>query len=596
MFNGTDNGKVPRCPQSLGVIYQCAKFHPETPWTPGDLSLYALPFPSLPVTFLSIFEIGRAPSADISSPIVFVPRRRLRAYWPMDGHSPICRGAFEFGDQNNSFYSGGPFHSKRSDIIAIYYKNLLLLLINRRTRKVLSPDDSEKHSTNCAFLFLLAFTNINRIISNFVSFAQVAFYYMSSIGNLSSSLLSSVGNNIHLNASTSLIPDILMTDSLNHSNMSTNSTFMPFSNSLNTSMRSIVPSPVESHQHPLNPYSVVNIFICAPMLLLQLLTLPIFLVYPNYRCNVCFRILFTNGVTDCLQLAPLLTFAILNLITDNIPIWFQRFGSSIVINAWNLLVMQHFLLALNRLIVILRARYLGSRFIPDQETEAKCFNVAHAFIWAVYLVIVGLHQTNLMGSLFHSGTSQFVFDIEKPLTQTVRMVFWYVTIVIPIICLVIYIVIIAFAKLSRTSMHRGDDITATKTTAPLLNDYERRLLIQAIILYVVMGLLIIAWNSFDSCRNDICVGKILRLIPVSLPRAYHTFFIEGLWMVYCGLNPILFLTMNREFRNRFLQLYGIKKSTIFPSTGHTNISRSTASNDTKPATEMGTNILHGKKK
>ncbi|KAL3074171.1 hypothetical protein niasHS_015001 [Heterodera schachtii] len=345
------------------------------------------------------------------------------------------------------------------------------------------------------------------------------------------------------------------------------------------------PSPAASSPSlataPLNAYSVVNICICAPMLLLQLLTLPIFLIFPNYRRNVCFRILFTNGVTDCLQLAPLLIFAVLNLITDQIPIWFQMFGSSIVLNAWNLLVMQHFLLAINRLIVILRARYLGSKFIPDEDTEAMCFNIAHVFCWTVYFVIVGLHQTNLMGGLFHSGTSQFVFDIAKPWTQTMREVFKYLTIAMPIICLVIYMVIIAFAKLSRAGTRRGDDFTKAKTTAPLLNDYEQRLLIQAIILYVVMALLIIAWNSFESCPNDICIGKILGLIPISLSRSNHTFFIEGLWMVYCGLSPILFLTMNKEFRNRFLKLYGFKRAIVFPSTGHTNISKSNESNDTK---------------
>lgn len=59
--------------------------------------------------------------------------------------------------------------------------------------------------------------------------------------------------------------------------------------------------------------------------------------------------------------------------------------------------------------------------------------------------MLGLQQTDLMGNLFHSGTSQFYYDISKPYTQLFRDVFWYVTIVMPLICLAIYIAIIITA-------------------------------------------------------------------------------------------------------------------------------------------------------
>uniref|UniRef100_A0A914HLA7 G-protein coupled receptors family 1 profile domain-containing protein n=1 Tax=Globodera rostochiensis TaxID=31243 RepID=A0A914HLA7_GLORO len=307
----------------------------------------------------------------------------------------------------------------------------------------------------------------------------------------------------------------------------------------------------------LNPFSLMNILISTPLLVLQLMTLPIFLIHSNYRNNVCFRILFTNGVTDCLQLAPMLMFAVLNLITDQIPIWMQMICGSIVINAWNLLVVQHLLLAINRLIVILRARFLGSPFMLDVETEAKLFNIAHAFCWTLFVVIIALHQTSYMGALFFPGTSQFVFDNSKPYTQAVREVLWYATVVMPIICLIIYTVIIAMAIVSRIST-RICDIIATNGKRPsLTNVHERRLLVQAIILYVGMVLLSIAWNSFSSCAGKICYGKVLQIIPISLTRTNHVYLIQGPALVYCGLNPILYLIMNREFRNRFQKLYGL---------------------------------------
>lgn len=59
--------------------------------------------------------------------------------------------------------------------------------------------------------------------------------------------------------------------------------------------------------------------------------------------------------------------------------------------------------------------------------------------------MVCLQQTSLMGNLFYSGTSQFYFDISKLYKQLSRDVFWHATIVMPIICLFIYLSIIIIA-------------------------------------------------------------------------------------------------------------------------------------------------------
>lgn len=63
----------------------------------------------------------------------------------------------------------------------------------------------------------------------------------------------------------------------------------------------------------------------------------------------------------------------------------MKIGGAIVRNAWrNILVMQHLLLAIKRFIMILRARFLGSKFIPDQDIEAFCFNVILSHFYFSY--------------------------------------------------------------------------------------------------------------------------------------------------------------------------------------------------------------------
>jgi hypothetical protein len=57
--------------------------------------------------------------------------------------------------------------------------------------------------------------------------------------------------------------------------------------------------------------------------------LKIFLVNPRYRRNTCFRILFINGVTDCLQLTVLAVYAVINLASEEVSHAIQKVTQTI---------------------------------------------------------------------------------------------------------------------------------------------------------------------------------------------------------------------------------------------------------------------------
>lgn len=311
-------------------------------------------------------------------------------------------------------------------------------------------------------------------------------------------------------------------------------------------------------------FAIITMAICTPLFLLQLSSLPIFLIHRNYRRNVCFRILFSNGFCECLELGTLMIFAILNLSMSEIDMRMQHIGGAIVIPAWSLVVIQHVLLSSNRLVVIMRARYLGSRYIPDEEQEATIFNILHVFVWSLYVAVVALFLSPYVGSIYNRKISQFAFDPSLPYTQFFRDVNWYLTCILPAICFCLYLVIIYMAKMSRRTIQQTDHIasgvnTSPKSggTAPLLNDYERRLLIQAIILYTLMALIVIAFNAFNRCNEFtlVCYGRMFGIFHTQVPLHWHFYLIETPWMIYCGINPVLFLTMNKEFRSRYVRLY-----------------------------------------
>ena len=62
------------------------------------------------------------------------------------------------------------------------------------------------------------------------------------------------------------------------------------------------------------------------------------------------------------------------------------------------------------------------------------------------------------------------------------------------------------------------------------NKQERRILVQSVILFVNLALLLSAWHHYS----------------LILPDTKQTvWIINCYWIIYCGLNPLLYLTMNR---------------------------------------------------
>ncbi|KAI1698112.1 hypothetical protein DdX_18090 [Ditylenchus destructor] len=308
--------------------------------------------------------------------------------------------------------------------------------------------------------------------------------------------------------------------------------------------------------------SIVCLIISVPLFLLQLSTLPIFLIYENYRKNVCFRILFTNAITDSIILGVMAIYAAINLLTvGEMSLWVEKIGAAIMMQIFCLVVLQHFLLAVNRLIIILRSRYLGSKSFCDEEREAKIFNAAHIFIWIAYFVNVAAFLTSYFGGRFDREKSSFYYDLSLPYTDTYHNVAFWIVNIFPLICFGIYMVIIALAMESRRRMQRGEAAEA------LLSSFEQRLLIQAAILYSVMFALILEW-------------KLLGGLSIEWQAA----LIEVPYLFYCGLNPILFLTMNKEFRNRYKTVILSKPMELartISSSASSNV-RSKSSNMTTP--------------
>ncbi|KJH52335.1 hypothetical protein DICVIV_01426 [Dictyocaulus viviparus] len=71
---------------------------------------------------------------------------------------------------------------------------------------------------------------------------------------------------------------------------------------------------------------------------------------------------------------------------------------------------------------------------------------------------------------------------------------------------------------------------------------ELLFLIHAAILFIVLTSLITLWHYYD------------RLFPESI---WLVFAINLYWMLYCGLNPLLYLIFSRKIRHAFLMLIRI---------------------------------------
>nr|CAD2157501.1 unnamed protein product [Meloidogyne enterolobii] len=255
------------------------------------------------------------------------------------------------------------------------------------------------------------------------------------------------------------------------------------------------------------------------------------MLYKDYRQNSCYRIMFGVCIADIFQLLANGLFILLGLLNFDLSEDFEKWGGGINAASWNILFFLQLLLALNRCSVVLKNCFLIS--IKEQELpwERRLFNFLLLLSFVICVGIVYVFVSPYCGIHF---TRKFYWSYanQYPWTETVRDIEYKSTGFLPLITFIAYISIVCILKWRRGNQNTGE----------ILSRQERRILLQTSSQFLPLSLLMI-------CGYLLPNNASLDLIA----------FLNIGSMLICGVNPILYLALNVQFRERFLLMICCRK-------------------------------------
>ncbi|CAK5020493.1 unnamed protein product [Meloidogyne enterolobii] len=289
-------------------------------------------------------------------------------------------------------------------------------------------------------------------------------------------------------------------------------------------------------------FSLIQMIASFLLVLLQLSTIPVFVVYPNLRNRILYRIMLSIALSDFLQLFAIFQFTFYEYFGWKASDFTQKFASGVYIIAWDHLIVQHFLLALNRLIIFVRAFYFPNNYKEESKSERWAFNFLLILSWLIMSALQVLFMT-ICGGIWDDEAVGFFYD-NSPCSDKYRQLEFYFTIAFPAISICCYVAIIFILKKSRESteniqqqqqppkQQNNPSNKKIKKQNQKFNKQEKRILIISVLLFSIITALIFAW--YLDYKHP----------PWTM-----------LFLGYLLINTSLTLSMNSEYRGHFFHLW-----------------------------------------
>ncbi|KAF7633700.1 hypothetical protein Mgra_00006881 [Meloidogyne graminicola] len=264
-------------------------------------------------------------------------------------------------------------------------------------------------------------------------------------------------------------------------------------------------------------YYIARILLfCSTFLLgLQITTLPLFIIYKEYKNMICYRQMFSIGIFEI----------------------FLHICGNIYSVSFMLLIFQQTCLAVNRLIVVIKTYRLSNVEYTETKIEKILFNSIIIISWILAFIYV-LIATNGNSGLLYDPES-LAFNEYKNIKERKLMTRFdlqgvLIMIPLPLTTLTIYCTVFTLLIKMRIQNNKNSVLCVS-----LLKPEEYRLLIQSIFMFITFNITLITWflKSWIEESSDYKIFKPLWMLTFTC---------------ICGLNPVLYLCMSRKLRNQML--------------------------------------------
>uniref|UniRef100_A0A914DT81 7TM GPCR serpentine receptor class x (Srx) domain-containing protein n=1 Tax=Acrobeloides nanus TaxID=290746 RepID=A0A914DT81_9BILA len=206
---------------------------------------------------------------------------------------------------------------------------------------------------------------------------------------------------------------------------------------------------------------------------------------------------------------------------NNFNNWVEKILGGMANAAWLAMIPQTLVLAINRLIVF--------RSHGHPTISWKLFLFLILLSWLFGLAYFIFYLSPYCGLVYSLDAFAWSYDMSElsPLISTIE---YYTSVPILIIAFIVYILVLYVLIAQRKSFTSNNKFLA---------GHELRLLIQSFLIFFYASFLICCWHYYQYFLPD---------------SPYTVAVINAFWILFSGLNPFLYLTLNKEIRHRFLLL------------------------------------------
>ncbi|KAK0427301.1 hypothetical protein QR680_010157 [Steinernema hermaphroditum] len=261
---------------------------------------------------------------------------------------------------------------------------------------------------------------------------------------------------------------------------------------------------------------------------LHLIVLMILLREKEFNGLIAYRIMTQMSVCECVQMIGYLLGCIMSLCQSTIHPYVGMIGGCILNAGWTGVVLFVFLLTLNRFIVFSEVKLRAA-------AQKTLFNVLFSVTWMVCCSVFGIHLIPRFNQEYalSKNTYWFVDKVAATVVSYGEYVFIFVTLTTTLaLCLCTVVIIIIKRNLFSEKFKIASG--------------EIKLFVQAFIIFAYMTAIRCVWQYLGPLLSGDFAFTALGMATIAVD----------------GINPLLYIILNRSIRSHFMRMFGFQKTTV----------------------------------
>ncbi|KAI1711192.1 serpentine type 7TM GPCR chemoreceptor srx domain-containing protein [Ditylenchus destructor] len=252
------------------------------------------------------------------------------------------------------------------------------------------------------------------------------------------------------------------------------------------------------------------------------------------------------GIADAFQILALLVMGLGMTFDIEFDGMLEEILGAMLYAAFITVIMQHVVLALNRFLV-----FRNINVSNDKSTkEWLCFNLLIFLCWAWATMFCVIYLSPICCMEFDDSTYMLAYNKDMVLCNVIKEIDFYTTAPAPVIGLFIYLLIIYKLIKNKQEFNAHNSPSGVGHIHPSVQKPEKSQ--HRLFTSRELGILIQSFTGFIFAAIIFIAAQLRNL--EAFQSCYFSGFVTVLWIMFCAIQPIMYLIMNSKIRRRSLLL------------------------------------------